>query len=171
MIDEEKVPVQEEFVPLPYDGTFESAKRCHQHLWNYLARTGCNKPSTLFGIKNSCYACQYAAEMVYNEVLSKDFPASVKTRIEFRGCDFCPIKWEYRGEAFCPCCAEGTPYCEWDDTFLGVPLAGEVSARKRYATQVRDMEFEDTRELLLQKVKELVKEEEEAVPLFLCFDM
>lgn len=165
MIDEEKVPVQAEFVPLPYDGTFESAKRCHQHLWGYLARTGGNKP-TLFGIKSDCYACQYAKELVYNEVYSKDLPLSVKTEINHRGCDFCPIKWEYRGEVLCPCCAEGTPYCEWDDTFLGFPPVDEMPARKRYAAQVRDMEFEDTRELLLQRVKELVKKEEEAVPLF-----
>lgn len=167
MIDEEKVPVQEEFVPLPYDGTFESAKKCHQHLWDYLAKTGDSKP-TLFGIKNDCYACQYAEELEYNEVQSKDLPPSVKTGIDYRGCDFCPIKWEYRGEVLCPCCAEGNPYEKWDDTFLGVPPVDEVSARKEYAAQVRDMEFEDTRELLLQRVKEMVKKEKEAVS---CFDM
>lgn len=162
MIDEEKVPVQEEFVPLLYDGTFESAKRCHQHLWDYLARRGSDKP-TLFKIKNNCYACQYVEDMIRKEVFNKNISSSVYTHIAYRSCDFCPIKWQYRGEAMCPCIAKHAAYCMWCLTFDDPKIA---SFRREYAAQVRDMEFEDTRELLLQKVKELVKKEEEAVPLF-----
>lgn len=162
MIDEKKVPVQEAFVPLHYDGTFESAKRCHQHLWDYLARTGEDKP-ILSKIKNNCYACQYVEDMIQEEVFNKDISASVYIRIIHRSCDFCPIKWQYRGETICPCNAKHAAYCMWCLTFDNHKIA---SFRREYAAQVRDMEFEDTRELLLQRVKELVKEEEEDVPLF-----
>lgn len=136
-----------EFKPLPYDGTFESAKKCHKHLWDYLAKTGEDKPYIPL-IEYNCYACQYlenVIDKVLREKIGDDDDAidEVKYNLKRTTCPFCPIAKV--GGKYVHCASFESLYFKWSYSFSD-------EDKKHYAELLRDIPFEDHSDELEQYI-------------------